>query len=494
MSNGLKRKFEDEQFEFPSIPREWPNGKNQKVLGLDFVTYEPVREIDQEPGLVEFEFKDSEAIWAFGPNTRFKIEGQFQCMTPGKEGVPEIPWAAVTDAECDKVIVSPNYLEAMIEKIEIFHGNTPINFSNEDKFISPFLNTFKYAYMDKLQKKRLCLQDACTGLGIPKKIGDWSMTDENSEWRKNFGPKIFIGNEFLSIDWNPLDTPPFMQNCNYLEKISKVFPISILEKIRLCITFNNNRDSIFKKIEGNEKIYRFVFKKFNLLVEELRLNPLFKDSFLKQKGVFEYSGVTRFMKSFKIPEKVSNFKARIQNVTFPEGVFIFAIPKRVPDGNYSYSENVDGNVFEKHNINIIDFTYKDQPIFSSVPNIGMIDNDIIQTKLLNDYYDTPPFGMKMNLDQINMNMVKNGGINTPYPHVYINFCNYLSKSRILPPMDNGTIYEKDYNLDLKISFNDKGAAANVVYIVYLFYTDVNLILDTKSIDKPFFKSPYLKMY
>jgi hypothetical protein len=35
---------------------------------------------------------------------------------------------------------------------------------------------------------------------------------------------------------------------------------------------------------------------------------------------------------------------------FPDGMFIFAVPKGVVDGNYKYSSNIDGNVFAKQNI------------------------------------------------------------------------------------------------------------------------------------------------
>ncbi len=49
------------------------------------------------------------------------------------------------------------------------------------------------------------------------------------------------------------------------------------------------------------------------------------------------------------------------------------------------------------------------------------------TKLFYDYMMAPPFGMTMDPDKINLANIKNGGVDTPYPHVYINFCNYGNK-------------------------------------------------------------------
>ena len=495
MSNGqsLKRPFLNSETPFDYSPsyKALQHGTSQKVFNCDFVIHEPLTEITDEldSNQIEFEFKDTEDVWAFGPNTRFQIEGQFQCMTPAKDANPEIPWAAVTAAELDKVIVAPNFLDMLITKFEMTHRNDIINYANEDKRIAPFLNAWKYNYMSRSQKKLLCFQDANPGLGVPSKIGAWTF-DENSEWRKQYGPKIFVGDKTISFDWVPLDVFPFFQGCNYLETLPKVVPMPILERILLRIMFIDNFDLIFKKKTGNDKKYRFVFKKFHLIAEHLRLNPTFKNTFLKQKAELEYPGVTRLQKSFNIPEKASFYKAKIPRVPFPEGVFIFTVPKNVITGNYNYSDNKNGNVFEKHNIKQIDMHYGEQPFFMNSLNIGMINSDIMEKKFLNDCFYAPAFGMKMDTTKINPNNSQNGGVNTPYPHVYMNFCNSADKTRLVPLLNNGSIFEKDHSLDLTIMFDDNGAAPDVIYVIYLFYTDTNIILDTKN--TPIFKSSYLK--
>jgi hypothetical protein len=48
-------------------------------------------------------------------------------------------------------------------------------------------------------------------------------------------------------------------------------------------------------------------------------------------------------------------------------------------------------------------------------------------------------------------------------------------------------------MELSINFNAAGATPDVTYIIYYFYTDNNLTLDTSNINQSFFVSPYLKL-
>jgi hypothetical protein len=48
---------------------------------------------------------------------------------------------------------------------------------------------------------------------------------------------------------------------------------------------------------------------------------------MNKKGIFPYRGVTRISKMEHIPEKSMSYKSKIQGVYFPEGMFIFALPK-----------------------------------------------------------------------------------------------------------------------------------------------------------------------
>lgn len=467
---------------------------NQKGFGKEYKVIYPSSAITNEMKYLEFELKDTENVWSFGASTRFSITGRFECMTPATGDTPATPWTGVTADDVNSVVVSPNFLDVLIRSFNIYHGNNQIRTSHEDDFISPYLNMWKYNYMDKWERQLLCPKAACPGNGIPSKKNGWSFDDENSEWRKEYGPNIFVGDKDIQFDWVPLDVPPFFQGNNYLDDAHREWPMPILDKIRILILFHEHPDSIFEKRDGNNKMYRFTFKEFNLNVEYWRLNPLFKEIYLKSKEDKQYFGVTRLQKCLKIPPNVPVFRYEFSKIPYPEGIFIFALNKKIPEGSYTYSKNSEGTVFEKHNIQQIAINYDHQPLFVETPHIGQINVDQIEYKILTDWLNSPPFGMKMDKDKITLKNVADGSINTPFPHVFVNLCNTTDKtSRIIPLNRDPSVLKEDRFFELTINFKQGGATPDVVYIVYFYYTDVNLIIDNKNTFGPIFRSPYLRM-
>jgi hypothetical protein len=68
-------------------------------------------------------------------------------------------------------------------------------------------------------------------------------------------------------------------------------------------------------------------------------------------------------------------------------------------------------------------------------------------------------------------------------------CNFASKNRVTPVNKEGAIMTATENLDILLKFGTGGATDGVTYFIYLFYSDVNQILDMKTKQ---FSSPYLK--
>ena len=480
----------DPQFDFqPLEPDVQKQNQPQNVLGSNLVIINPLDEVKAHPRMVEFELLDLDQVWAMGPNTRFVVKGRFEVSKPPPVGKMPV-WEACTEEELDKVVVQPNWFESLFHRIDIFHGQTLLTYSSEVPEVSSYLNSWKYNYMDKIQKKKLCPDDVSPGLGVPSKVGGWDMSEPTSEWRKDYGPKIFCG-ENISFDFVPMNVPPFFQGNNYLEEEAKIWPMPILDKLLFRMVFKNDLDNIFKNKGGNQSKYRFHFNDIYLVVEKLILNPSLQNTLLTQKGVFPYPGVTRISKIDNVPHQSMSYKAKIQGVKFPEGMFIFAVPKAVVDGNYKYSSNADGNVFAKHNIQEVRFTFGGHSFFLDTISIGKIQDDIIEKKLFYDYMMAPPFGMTMDPDKITLANIKNGGENTPYPHVYINFCNYGNKTRI-QPIAYGMNPKDERELEVNLIFGPEGATPDVTYIIYYFYTDNNLLLNLpKQTSMTYFTSPYL---
>jgi len=483
----------DEQFVWPANDNWITKGKTQKVLGCNYVKHRPTIPIEETPKILEFLLHDTDEVWGLGVNTRFKFRGQFQVMTPQDGEAVEIPWAGCTAAEATDVIVAPNYLERLIEMYDIFHGNSVIKSSDEGRYIFAFLNAWKYNYMDKEQKKLLCPQSCSPGYGVPSKKGDagWSYNGD-SEWVKQYAPTIFVGpNKEVIFDHVPIDQPLFFQGTNYGEDAQKVLPLPIMLPLGFRIKFHEFPNSIFKIRAGVKKKYRFIFTDAYMVAEHLRLNTVFKRTILSSTQL-NYPGVCRLMRPISIPNSTSEYVASLQKVFLPEGIMIFAIPNTVLNGRYTYQSNTSGNVFLPHNIAQVNFTFGGQSFFMKEPHIGQINDDTIESKLFFDYLKSPPFGMTIDPDKITLPNIINGSVATPYPHVFINLCNYGDKSRIIPYINDGSILEGQHTLELTITFNATLSVHDSTYIVYMYYTDNNLTYKNGK-NGPFFTSPYIQI-
>jgi hypothetical protein len=356
MASGQTKKRTLSQLDFqPLEPDFKKQNQPQNVLGSNLVIINPLEEVKAHHKMVEFELIDLDQVWAMGPNTRFVAKGRFEVSKTPPVGKMLI-WGACIEEELDKVVVQPNWSEPLFCSMDIFHGQTLLTYSSENPEVSSCLNSWKYNYMDKIQKKKLCSEDVSPGLGVPSKVGSWDMTEPTSEWRKDYGPKIFCG-ESISFSYVPMNVPPFFQGNNYLEGEPKAWPMPILDKLVFQMAFKHYLDNIFKNSGENQSKYRFSFYDIYLVVKKLKLSSSLQNTLLTQKGVIPYPGVTRMSRMAEVPQGSTSFKAKIQGIQFPEGMFIFAVPKAVADGNYNYSSNTDGNVFAKHNIQDVQFTF-----------------------------------------------------------------------------------------------------------------------------------------
>ena len=492
---GTKRKNSmlEEQFESAYV-ENWRKSNQYKVLGSEFEIIKSRNTLEEIPQAVEFEVT-SDDYWSLGLGTKFNIVGEFQCRTAAHGNDPAGPWLPVTAAEAAKVIVVPNWFDFLLKEIDIFHNNTKINTSNEGRFIFPYLNCWKYNYMHPAQKKKLCPMKEHPGYCVPSLPGDkgWSLTAA-SQWL-TYAPTIFCAKP-INFTFVPMDLPPLFQNTSYFEgeEMQKVLPMPILGPLLFRFNFIDHQENIFKKKTGNTNEYKFVFSKFELEVEKLRLSKPFFNSLSNKKGLFNYTGLTKIMKAESIPNANTTFISTIQKTPFPEGLFIFAIPKNTLSGLNKYQENTSNNVFSPHKISKITFTYGDEVFFIREPHIGQINNQIIESKIFTDYIYSPPFGMNMDPEKITLNEIKNGAQNTPYPCAFINLCNFGDKSRIVPILSDGGIMSKDLDLQIKFEFQEGGSETDVAYIIYLYFTDVNLVLDTRTKGKAFFSSPYIKIH
>ena len=484
----------EESFEFPA-PENWKTNQ-KKVLGCTYNVLKPLRPVESQPRELEFVIEEKQDnVWAFGKNTRFRITGQFEVMTPPEGQAPLIDWAGATAAEASNVIVAPNYFEKLIDSIDLFHGSNKVMTSKEVAYVGNYVNSFKYAYMDSDQKSLLCPSPAHPGNGIPSTTETnkgWDFAD-GSEWKK-YAPNIFNGEKLIEFSYVPLDLAPFFQNSNYFAPgtCQKIVPFPLLERFLIRFKFTDRWDKIFKIKDGVKKKYRFVLDDIVLVSDQLRLSKTFKSTLLNKRGLWPYQGLTKLSKFENIPGQSTSFKTTFQSVPMPQGIFVFAVKNKVISGLEEFKD-FSGYMFEEHKIQQLSFDFDKEWFFTAQPNITSIGNDIIEEKLYFDYLSSPPFDLNMDKSKITLKTVKDGFKNTPFPHVYINLTIPGDTSRLIPFLSEGNILQKNADLDLTFTFETGGAPNNLAYIIYLYYTDNNLTLDTRQKNNPFFFSPYIKI-
>jgi hypothetical protein len=473
----------DEQFRFQPMNWEWKNNKHQKILGKELVIIQPTKPIEEEPNMIEFEIKTEDVV-SFTSNTRFHIEGIFQYSTGA-----DMDWTPCPVAQSTKVVVQPNWLEQLVKRVDVYIGGQLIVPADEGTHIAPFINTFLLAMMDKEQKRLLCPEPCSPCFAVPTKKGTAGWTETaGSEWQA-YAQTIFTSTD-IKFGHVFFQLFPFWQNSNYFMKMPKTVPISMTSPLTIRIQFNDNHYSIFKKVgTGVDNSYRFCFKKFELWTEQQRVSASTKMSLHREKKTLNYGGVCRLLRTENIPASLTVYRHTVQDVLFPEGILIYALPKDVIGGVYKYQNNTDGTVLSSHGISNVAIHFGDQNYFFNHPNIGEIKDSMRELNSLLDYLSKPPFGIKMDPDKVTLSYLADGFKNTPYPHVYLNLCNFADNSRIVPFLDkDASIVGKPGKLDIIMNFETGGAVNDVTYIAHLFYTDYILCYDLKSHR---YQSPYI---
>jgi hypothetical protein len=467
----------DPRFIFGDIPK-WHTSFKQNLWGTELVTIEPTTKSDT---VFEFDFPTNSTL-LFGPNSGFLIKGTFEKQKEDKT------WSEIEQTELSSVLVQPNWFENSIKSIDVFHNNTQVKAHDVPRYSDSFVNTYLYANMHPEIKKFLCPESCHTGNGVPTEnaatASSWYGTDENSEWRK-YGQSIYQNT--TKFRYVPPFTFPFYQQSNFCRagRPPAALPMPVLGKMSVILSMKDDSKLLFAKAASNTAAYRFNLESVKLVVEEARLNPTFEKTFLSQKGVLAYEGNTHFGLAENITAGVMSHRLRLQDLYMPEGIFIFALPKTVLGGNFQFSNDHRSRVYSPHNIESVDVKFQNMPLVMKSPNFGNILDDLTQVGQLLDHQDFPPFGVTQNPKMLTLNKIQMGGTNSQYPHVYLNLCPTTPQSRLVPIGDNGSCITKTGNLDLTIKFDTNGATADVTYFVYIFYTDVSMLLDMKPPGKQF---------
>lgn len=472
----------DSRFVSANAPK-WRNGQHQKLQGSEWLTIQPSAKSATH---YEFELSNLNSVLMFGPASGFRVKGAFE-FKDNREAL-DSTYKLIPEAEYSSMQLQPNWFENLTKSVDVFHNNTQVKCDDVPRYADQFLNSYLYSMMDKEMKDYLFPEPHHPGRCVPIKKGGFS-AEADSEWHEY--SKLVFNQRSIEFRHVPTNTFPFFQQPDfgaYGSRLPVVVPMAILDKLTVGINFKESTECIFKKlgnvaaVTANTKVYRFRISSIELVVEEARLNPAFEKAFLKRTTPILYPGVTRYGMVENIPAGVLSHRTELPKIDYPEGIFVFALSDKVIGGQFKYQDvaSVTDPIFMDHNITSMDFTYNGMPLFIKTPNLGHIRDNMMAIQHMIDHKETPPFGIPQDLERVTWQSIKDGGTDSNFPHVYINLCPSRNETRRIAVSDDGKSINNLGDINIHFKFGTGGARANATYYIYVFYTDVCMVLDMKA--------------
>lgn len=464
MAKSMDTRFQN------SVEPTWAkNVKNQALHGVEMLTIQPTT---SSPEVYEYDLPTNSLV-LFGPASGFLVKCSLE-----KENADKT-WDPIPLADATSVCLQPNWFEHLIKDVGVFQNNTRLNCNDVPRSADPFLNTYLFAHMHSEIKKGLFPEPQNPGRCVGLDKDDWDLTNEDGQWRK-YAKQVF-GKNKLWFRYVPAFTFPFYQQTNFSVdgRPPAAIPMPLVGKMTISVYLKDNTDIVFMKTAGNTGKYRVKIESMELVVEEARCKVQFEKQFLSGKKLFFYEGLTRNAIAENIAAGDLNHRCHFQSVAMPEGVFICALPKAAVNGTYKCGLPKDV-VFEKHNIKSVEIKFGNMPLAIKYPKYGDFRQHIMEIKSFIEHNENPPFGVLQDPLAVNFENIYEGGDNTVYPHVYMYLCPSGRETRIVPIGDDGQTTSKMQDIDINMSFETGGATANVVYLIYIFYTDVNMMFDMNT--------------
>ena len=464
------------------------------ILNSEVTIIEPGQKLvaNQNPAQLDFDLISTKAILC-GPLTRFQVKGHFERKkppAPAVEGVDPPPppeWTKIpvadADEEATKVLLAPGWWEYLVKSVDVFHNNTKVATSSESKYVVQHMNRFLDALQDK-EVLHLSAPQAChpNRLTVPLTANSVHLPlDKYPAYLR----EVFV-NEPILFDWYPRGVWPFQQGVNFLADgdMPRAVPMPLLGgKLSVRVSFAEDWSTIFRKSEGNRNEYRFVLTHFRLLVEEARLSVNFEKALFSTKKTLHFPGVARKMEWVTIPAESTTFNMRFHETMLPEGVLVFCLDKKVPNGTYSFAADNNRNIFRDHHVKTIEISFNNERFSIKDPQPGDLGDDMFDNLRLIHHTKIPLFGVKPDKKALNLEVLKQGGRTaSSFPHIFypLTLLGVGNEAKRVPIHNDGSCLGKRGNLDIFLKFVAEGAARDVIYVFVIYFTDKNLSFDCKN--------------
>lgn len=453
----------------------------QKSLGTEWVQFEPNTPLtaNERPSSLVFELSGHRPLLC-NNMFRFHIKAQFEKLVAVSGGAAT--WKTLTATDNNNLIFEPNWFEKLISSVDLIVGNNKIQLHVENTDVAHELNALMY-YLMHPDLVNLVAPDPLNPVRLmPSKLD--TNIQEASDNQKAVAQQMMSAQPF-TFTWLPLHMFPFWQLPNHeLDGPQVDLPLHLMGKMFININFKPQQHHAWRctpgKVAGDvASNYRLNFKRFVLVAEENILPP---GKYIKPAQI-AFPCLIKDSKCENIPVGETEHRVRFSNAPLPESIFIFAVDKKVPAGNYNFG-SIDydsGTPYTKQfNIKEIELLYNNQSFTSRSPNFEQVSGAACTINTLNCIETEGLFGMRINTSKLPYNVVSTQMATSPYSFLVVYYTmGNGTRQRKHPLQTDGSALKQDQDMELIIRFFPTGAA-DATYVIYFSYTDRAMIYDTAA--------------
>ncbi len=471
----VKVSMVDPRFDFEPHLYDWTSkSSHQPLLNTEFKVLEPNEQLVGEfpPLNVTFDLPKNGQILLPGNGTRLHVEGIFE------KQVNLSDWIPVPSTEGTEVIISPNWFEKMIEKMEIkSSGGISSDLNRGSPFLLSYLNEMVYAHMDPEEKNYLCKDPAHPGNATTLTRSKWDF--EGEDW-KNYYPSIFTEEKF-KFSYIPF-TWPFFQNADFVlnhQQPPKAVDLSLFENGKIAIKFNEFfLKNFYKKRTNdleNDTTYRVRFTDLKMVLEIGNPNP--KYQFPKKCN---YTGTTTISQHINVEHATDIMK--FGNISFPNSLLFLFLPQNAEAGFFDYKDETEHAGFRKHPLRNFTVKFKDQEVYTNYTSHRYADLQMDDATNLQNHLDFPIAGFPVDKSKMTWEQLHNDGTTYAFPHIYVRLSPGYNQRSMAPLGKIDQLKEPgNFEIDLRFTENQPITNTGLILVVFAFYDDFyNVIADVKN--------------
>jgi hypothetical protein len=382
--------------------------------------------------------------------------------------------------------MAPNWMDRLIRRIDLCHGNDFVTTHDLPDFLMPHLNFLLYSFMTPELKQRIAPHPGNPANMIGNEEEDLlsQFAPKEEKWHDYFKHLSPVTEKPFSFDYIPLNVFPFFQK-PYFDLVSpqQDLPMNHIGKMYVRISFIDDYSAIIHTADRDDaKKYKLIFTGFQLVLEEERVPPHVKIP----RNNIEFVGHSLSARFEPVPKGALNHRIRFLRAAMPEQILFFGIRKKVLAGKWRYSDHFIGaqkiRMLEQLHIKSIDTIYNGNILANKSPHFGDFDQPGVSGYvLMNALLTNGLLKFPVNPSKVTIEQCIDFYQNTVVPFYLLDFTlQDGSKCRIQPPTnDINSPYLQDGMLELEVKYLQP-YPEDILFISILLYSGVNLTLNVKD--------------